>query len=501
MSDHRLDSRQGLTRLLPWWYVNLGADQKRLVGSLSILGGLIPCLVIAWIASSHATDFQNQIDALVASGKGTKAQLLSLSDQMESSISHAHMAMIIGMIWAFVVAVASTRMSTILTRNWLRNLVKMTDEIGDGDLSREIVRDNDSHIGDIQEAIGKMTASFRATINRIELAAAELRDAAGEMVHTSDEAGNAIGEVAQSISAISEGAAHQVDLVTHTSDVVGEIERSVQDAAVHAQRAQSQSADTEALTEEGVRRATEVQEAMQSVRETSLATQDMVRSLGEKSTSIDLIVQSITDIAEQTNLLALNAAIEAARAGEQGRGFAVVAEEVRKLAEDAQESAGGIAELILEVRAQTEQAVIAMEGGVEIVEKGFDTVNRNRQTFFDISGSVRALHENSVEISQLAGGIAQDASSVRGQIEEVASVAEESSASTEQVSASTEQTSAAAEEVTASAHRVAETAENLAALAGRFKLTKGPVRSIQGQRATTLSPVEADQPVAKESAA
>lgn len=484
--------------MLPWWYVDRSADHKRLIGSIMILGGLVPCLIVAWIGSKHASNFQHEIDALVASGRGTTSQLIALTAQMQSALSRTHAALIIGAIWAFVVAILNARASTTLTQNWFRALVKMTGEIADGDLSRNIVRDNGCHVGDIQEAIGKMTASFRATINRIELAAAELRDAAAEMVSTSDEAGHAIGEVAQSISAISEGAAHQVDLVTHTSEVVGDIERAVQDAADHAQRAQTQSAETEALTEEGVLRATEVQEAMQSVRETSLATQEMVRSLGEKSTSIDLIVQSITDIAEQTNLLALNAAIEAARAGEQGRGFAVVAEEVRKLAEDAQESAGDIAELILEVRAQTEQAVHAMEGGVGIVERGFDAVNRNRQTFFDISGSVRALHENSVEISQLAGGIAHDASSVRGQIEEVASVAEESSASTEQVSASTEQTSAAAQEVTASAHRVAQTAEGLAALAGRFKLTSGPVRAIRAQHQSTLAAVEADEVVCEE---
>jgi methyl-accepting chemotaxis protein len=468
MASDRLDTRHGLTRLLPWWYVDLNADRKRLFGTISILAGLVPCLVISWIASSNASDLQHQIDALVASGKGTKSQLLALTGEMQTSLSHAHSAMIFGAIWAFAVALASTRASTRLTQNWLRGLIKMTDEIAEGDLSREIVRDNNSHVGDLQEALGKMTASFRATINRIELAASELREAASEMVSTSDEAGNAIGEVAQSISAISEGASHQVDLVTHTSDVVGEIERSVRDAADHATRAQNQSADTEVLTEEGVRRATEVQEAMQSVRDTSLATQEMIRSLGEKSTSIDLIIQSITDIAEQTNLLALNAAIEAARAGEQGRGFAVVAEEVRKLAEDAQESAGDIAELILEVRAQTEQAVVAMESGVGIVEHGFEAVNRNRQTFFDISGSVRSLHENSVEISQIAGGIANDASSVRGQIEEVASVAEESSASTEQVSASTEQTSASTQEIAASSEELARTAGELERLVAGF---------------------------------
>ena len=111
-----------------------------------------------------------------------------------------------------------------------------------------------------------------------------------------------------------------------------------------------------------------------------------------------------------------------------------------------------------------------MEDGVERVEEGFDTVNRNRQTFYDISGAVRALHESSSEISELSDGIAIGAGQVRGQIEEVASVAEQSSASTQQVSASTQETSAAAQQVSASAQRVAQTAANLAELAGRFKL-------------------------------
>ena len=481
MAQERFDNRRGLTRYLPWWYVDLDADHKRRLGSLTILAGLIPCLVIAWINARNAAQAQSEISALLASGDATKGELTRLGQELGSAIGRARLFVGIGGVWTLLIGYVNTTLSTTLTKNWLSNLVMITDEIAGGDLTREIVRDNGSHIGDIQEAIGKMTASFRATIGRIEQAANELRGAAAEMVGTSDEAGNAIGEVAQAISSISEGAAHQVDLVSSTADVVEEIEKAVRDTAEHADRAQLQSAQTQSLTDEGVRRATEVQEAMQVVRDTSLSTQEMVRSLGEKSTTIDLIVQSITDIAEQTNLLALNAAIEAARAGEQGRGFAVVAEEVRKLAEDAQESAGGIAELILDVRSQTEQAVVAMEDGVRIVEGGFETVNRNRQTFFDISGSVRALHENSIEISSLAGGIARDASVVRGQIEEVASVAQESSASTEQVSASTEETAAAAQEVTASASRVAQTAEGLAALAGRFRLTKAQPRVAPGE--------------------
>jgi methyl-accepting chemotaxis protein len=314
-----------------------------------------------------------------------------------------------------------------------------SDEIGDAGREANAIRER---VVATIESYGVMTEQLTEMVGQINGSAQQLASASQQMASTSEEAGRAVGEIANAVGDVAHGAERQVQMVAQAKSST---EESVGVAG-----------EAKGAAEEGIAAAGRASEAMQSVRDSSGAVEAAMASLAERSEQIGGIVETITGIAGQTNLLALNAAIEAARAGEQGRGFAVVAEEVRKLAEESQQAAASISELITEIQSETQNAVAVVADGARRSEDGVQVVEQARDAFARIGASVDDVTSRIGQISDA--------------MNEVAAVAEQSSASTEQVSASTEETSASTQEIAASAQELARTAEELETLVGRFKV-------------------------------
>lgn len=150
-----------------------------------------------------------------------------------------------------------------------------------------------------------------------------------------------------------------------------------------------------------------------------------ILSTNDSAVKIKEAAQLITDIAGKTNLLSLNASIEAARAGEQGRGFAIVARQIQELAEQSNDSAKLIGDIINELIRASDQAVDSMVETKEILaeqsrqlsytEDQFSEIHQNievtKQSVTTIYDSIKNMDEERitvVDIVQNLSGIAQD---------------------------------------------------------------------------------------------
>ncbi|MBE0370932.1 CZB domain-containing protein [Pseudoalteromonas sp. MMG013] len=118
---------------------------------------------------------------------------------------------------------------------------------------------------------------------------------------------------------------------------------------------------------------------------------DNISGLSQMADNINTFVTTISKISDQTNLLALNAAIEAARAGEAGRGFSVVADEVRALANNTNESANEVSDLVKKIIDTTQLTVNA----VSIIQDS----NQN------LSGSISHLNDEYKDIVSSCGSM------------------------------------------------------------------------------------------------
>ncbi len=345
------------------------------------------------------------------------------------------------------------------------------DRIAGGDVSRdELAIDSDDEIGRLGKSFDQMAGNLRGLIRKILGATEQVASSSQQLTATSQQAAQAASDIASAITAVASGAEEQQAAAGKTTAIVEQMSSTIQQVAANAQQVADQSAQAADKAKNGDQSVTQAVGQMDRIETTVNTSAEVVAKLGERSKEIGLIVDTIAGIAGQTNLLALNAAIEAARAGEQGRGFAVVAEEVRKLAEQSQEAAGKIADLIGEIRGDTDRAVAAMDEGTREVKAGTEIVKNAGATFREIASLVAEvsgqIKDISAAISQMATGSREIVAAVKT-IDELGKL---SAGKTQSVSAAAQQQLAAMEEIASSSQELAQLAQELQTAAGQFRL-------------------------------
>jgi Methyl-accepting chemotaxis protein (MCP) signalling domain/Nitrate and nitrite sensing len=228
------------------------------------------------------------------------------------------------------------------------------------------------------------------------------------IAQASDGVHSASGQLTTAGNQIADDAGHYATAIEIIGTHLNEVSSVAEANKNHATQAAATTARTRDSVDAGLGTIKELDQAMNSARNS-----------GQK---INQIISRINEISFQTNLLALNAAVEAARAGEAGAGFAVVADEVRRLAARCADAAKETAELIGESSNDTAIAI----GKSDQLSSQFKNVSLGIN---EVSGIVTSISTNFLQQAAAIGEISQSVSEQR-RIAQTLAVAAEETAST-----------------------------------------------------------------------
>jgi methyl-accepting chemotaxis protein len=346
----------------------------------------------------------------------------------------------------------------------LKKLLNSTKRITEGDLDIEINKASNDEIGQLTDEFILMKEFIRNLVLKVNETSEHINASAEKLTANTVETSYVSEQISSSIQSVAAGSEEQTKGMEFIVDSVAVVNNEIKDIAKNTEEMVKNTNDTVLKAKEGQEVVESTVTQMSLIQNSVKESNDSIVLLQERSQEIGQFLNVITEIADQTNLLALNAAIEAARAGEAGKGFAVVAEEVRKLAEQSNQSAKQIAVLVNEIQKDTMSSVKTMKRVTEEVKDGINITNDTKQKFSIISNSMLSMSSQMKDILDAATKISTNIVEVAGSVDQVTGIAKENSQNSMNVSEASQEQLAAIEEIATSTKSLAKIADDLVEL-------------------------------------
>ena len=364
------------------------------------------------------------------------------------------------------------KLATSISHN-IKKSISIMGRVAEGDLTvwvdDKMLKRKDE-IGDLSRVTVKLKDTLKGILKGISENSASLLEASKALGTAADTTNGTMNEVQNAVSQVvansteqsknSESTSENMRIMgEHITETSTEVDTLNQNAA-SMQKSSKKTADTLAqlchINEEVERIIVEVKE---QTDRTNVSIQ-----------KINSAMEFITSIAEETNLLSLNASIEAARAGESGRGFAVVADQIKKLAEQSNQSGHEIEETTKALMEDSAREMEIMQRMQEIINEQSGSMQETRTNVSEVLKEIEDSMQSILQIRESTGRLAESRGEVREALEKLSQIAHDNVDSTQQTYTETQEVLDTFKQVYDSAGQLKKIADELAQSMQYFKI-------------------------------
>ncbi len=316
--------------------------------------------------------------------------------------------------------------------------------------------------GSMARALTYMRQEMVEVVNGITAQSKELFEASNDMSESAAHITASVNDVEKAISEIAQGATSQAQETQTATENVILMGNMIEETNTQIEELHSSASGMLSSAEKALDILKQLNEVNNQTKAAIDTVYEQTNTTNASALKIKKATDIITDIAEETNLLSLNASIEAARAGEQGRGFAVVASQIQKLAEQSNESARQIGDIINQLMADSEKSVDTMKDVKAVIDKQDEYVANTEESFHEVNDGIQKSIEGIRTIADKTEQLDQARVKVVDVVQNLTAIAEENAAGTEE-------TSASAVEVGNTMIEMAEEAKHLSDIANKME--------------------------------
>lgn len=315
--------------------------------------------------------------------------------------------------------------------------------------------------GQMARAIGDLREKLVTIVSQIKSQSELLYNASTELDTNASHTTSTVGNVETAVNEIATGATNQASETQKATDDIVNMGNMIE----HTNSQVENLTSTANLMRESSEEAAATLKELDNINQQAIASIDVIYEQTNITNISALKIKEattlISSIAEETNLLSLNASIEAARAGEAGRGFAVVASQIQKLADQSNESANQIDQIIHALIEDSEKAVKTMDEVKTIMNLQSENVHKTGQVFEQVRDGISSSISGVGEIATRTTQLDKARGDVVDVVQNLTAIAQQNAASTEETSASVMEVCNVMQEIMENANRLKEIASIL----------------------------------------